>query len=101
MEALIATLNEKFGAGLGEVDVIWFDQQRAHPAQDTDNRVVALENDFMQFQVYMKSKIDDGMVERHETNAEFVKRYFNDASIQDLYFSWMTRQLYEDFQNQA
>lgn len=49
----------------------------------------------------MKSKIDDGMVERHETNAELVKRYFNDASIQDLYLSWMTRQLYEDFQNQA
>lgn len=101
LEALIATLNERFGAGLGEVDLVWFDQQRAHHAHDDDNRVVALGNDFTQFQVYMKSKIDDGMVERHESNAELVKRYFDDPSFQKLFFSWMTRQLYEDFQKQA
>jgi len=101
LEALIATLNERFGAGLGEAHTIWFDQQRAHHAQDEESKVVALSNDFTQFQVYMKSKIDDGMVERHETNAELVKRYFDDQSFQALLFSWMTRQLYEDFQKQA
>jgi len=40
-------------------------------------------------------------VERHESNAELVKRYFDDPSFQDLFFSWMTRQLYEDFRKQA
>ncbi|HEY7824765.1 MAG TPA: type I restriction endonuclease, partial [Acidimicrobiia bacterium] len=101
LEALIATLNDRFGAGLSDVDMVWFEQQVSHHAQDDENKVVALGNDFSQFQVFMRPKIDEGMVERHETNGELVKKYFDDPAFQDLFFSWMTRHLYEQFRQDA
>ena len=101
LEALIATMNERFGAGLSDVDMIWFEQQVSHHAEDEENKVVALGNDFSQFQVFMRPKIDEGMVERHESNAELVKKYFDDPSFQDLFFAWVTRHLYDQFHQDA
>ena len=101
LEALIATMNERFGAGLSDVDMIWFEQQVSHHAEVEENKVVALGNDFSQFQVFMRPKIDEGMVERHESNAELVKKYFDDPSFQDLFFAWVTRHLYDQFRQDA
>ena len=101
LEALIATMNERFGAGLSDVDMIWFEQQVSHHAEDEENKVVALGNDFSQFQVFMRPRIDEGMVERHESNAELVKKYFDDSSFQDLFFAWVTRHLYDQFRQDA
>lgn len=101
LEALIATLNERFGAGLSDVDLIWFEQQVSHHQHDSENRIVALGNDYTQFQVFMKPKIDEGMVNRHESNAELVKKYFDDPGFQQLFLQWMTRQLYDEFRQQA
>ena len=81
--------------------MIWFDQQLIHHQQDDENRVVAIGNDFTQFQVFMRPKIEKGMLARHEINTELVNKYFDDPGFEDLFFSWMTRQLYEQFNQGA
>lgn len=101
VEALIATLNKRFGAGLTEVDLVWFEQQITHHQEDSEIRVAALGNDFSQFKSLMKTKIDMGMVRSYISNGELVKRYFDDPGFQDLLAAWMTNQLYEEFHRSA
>jgi len=101
LEALIATLNDRFGAGLTQVDEIMFEQQFEHHRADEENRVVAIGNDFTQFQTFMRPKLDDGMVARHEANGDLVKKYFDDPAFRELFFSWITRNLYNEFRNEA
>ena len=101
LEALIATLNERFGADLTEVDQIMFEQQLEHHKTDDENRVVALGNDFTQFQTFMRGKIEQGLVDRHELNGDLVKRYFNDPAFQELFFAWISKALYDDFRKEA
>ncbi len=101
LSALIEAMNERFGAGLTEVDQIMFEQQLAHHRSDTDNKVVALGNDFAQFQEFMRQRADVAMVERHDANGEVVEKYFNNAGFRDMYFQWLTTQLYSEFRNEA
>ncbi len=101
LAVLIEALNERFGANLTDVDKIMFEQQLAHHRDDDENRVVALGNDFAQFQAFMRTKIDEGMVERHELNADLVKKYFENAAFRSMFFDWLTQQLYTDFRNEA
>ncbi|MGQ0464414.1 MAG: type I restriction endonuclease subunit R [Sporichthyaceae bacterium] len=66
LSQLIASLNDRFGANLGEADRIFFDQQSEHMYSDDDVREVALTNDLDQFTVYLRPKIEDKILERHE-----------------------------------
>ena len=97
LDALIEALNERFGAELTDADKIMFEQQLEHLRADDDNRVVALENDFTQFQTFIKGKLDDGMVARHDANEALVQKYFDDSKFQDLVFAWIARELYDGF----
>ncbi len=70
LSQLIDALNERFGAGLGEADLIWFEQQQIELRSDHDVRAVALHNDEQQFSVFLKPRIEQAIVERHQANGE-------------------------------
>ena len=101
LSVLVASLNDRFGMNLTEVDMVWFEQQQVHFATNEDARVVALGNDLQQFRVFLRPLIDDGVVERHESNATLFSAYFGKPEFRESMIEWLTEQLYEDFRKQG
>jgi len=81
--------------------VIALDGQFERQRLDESNRVVAMTNDYTQFETYLRPRVDDGMVEMHEANGDLVKRYFDDPGFRDLVFRWLAKSLYDDFRKEA
>ena len=94
LAVLIATLNEKFGANLGEMDVVFLDQITGHLARQEDVRAVAQGNDHQNFGVFMSRRIDDGILERHEGNEALMASYFGNSGVQELLRSYIIDTLY-------
>jgi len=66
-----------------------------------NNKLLALGNDFAQFQEFMRQRADVAMVGHHDANGEVVEKYFNNNRSRDMYFQWLTTQLYTEFRNEA
>jgi type I restriction enzyme R subunit len=99
LSALIETLNERFGMDLDEADRVWFEQQKTHMENDTAVRVVALNNDFEQFKVWLAPKIQDAVIDRQDANLELFQSYFNKPEFADLMTQWLTETLYGDIRS--
>lgn len=94
LAVLIAELNEKFGAGLVDADYVFVDQIAAHLASSPEVKVVANGNDIQQFGVFMRPRIDDGIIERHEANGNLLGTYFGNSGAQELLRSYIIETLY-------
>jgi type I restriction enzyme R subunit len=101
LSLLIQTLNERFGMNLTDADRIWFEQQKEHFAQSTEARVVALGNDLQQFGVWLKPQVDEGVVDRHESNATLFSAYFDKPEFRENMVGWLTEVLYAELRSQA
>jgi len=95
LSALISHLNERFGMDLGEPDRIWFEQQESVLRSDEDVRVVALNNDFQQFEVYLGPKVQDRIVERHAANDGLFQAFFDKPEFKERMLKWLTKSLYD------
>jgi type I restriction enzyme R subunit len=95
LSALIAALNERFGMDLTDADRIWFEQQEAHLRADDDVRVVALNNDFQQFKVFLEPRVEDKIVDRQQANDTLFQAYFDKPEFRDLMVDWLTKTLYD------
>jgi len=95
LSALINALNERFGMDLGEADRIWFEQQESVLRNDEDVRVVALNNDFQQFEVYLEPKVQDRIVQRHEANDGLFQAFFDKPEFKEQMLKWLTKSLYD------
>jgi type I restriction enzyme, R subunit len=94
LSQLIAVLNDRFGANLGEADRIFFDQQSQHMYADGDVRDVALSNDLDQFTVYLRPRIEDKILERHQENGELISSFFGNADYRALVEEYLVRDLW-------
>jgi type I restriction enzyme R subunit len=94
LSALIAALNERFGMNLNDADRIWFEQQEAHLREDDDVRVVALNNDFEQFKVFLEPLLEDGMIDRQEQNGVLFQAFFDKPEFRAAMQDWVTDRLY-------
>jgi type I restriction enzyme R subunit len=101
LSVLIANLNERFGMNLTDADRIWFEQQKEHFAQSPEARVVALGNDLKQFGVWLKPQVDEGVVERNESNATLFSAYFDKPEFREKMVEWLTEVLYTELRTQA
>ncbi|RKT79216.1 type I restriction enzyme R subunit [Terracoccus luteus] len=95
LSELINALNERFGMDLGEGDRIWFEQQQAALAEDEDVRLVALNNDFRQFEVYLEPKVQEKVVQRHEANDSLFQAFFDKPEFKEQMLRWIGRALYD------
>jgi type I restriction enzyme R subunit len=93
LSQLIDALNERFGAGLGEADLLWFEQQQIELRSDHDVRAVALHNDEQQFSVFLKLRIEQAIVERHQANGELFESYFASDERRELIDEFLIRSL--------
>lgn len=101
LSQLIDALNERFGASLGEADLIWFEQQQIELRSDHDVRAVALHNDEQQFSVFLKPRIEQAIVERHQANGELFESYFASDERRELIDEFLIRSLYGVIRGEA
>jgi type I restriction enzyme R subunit len=94
LSELIEALNQRFGLDLSEADRIWFEQQQAELGSDDDVRAVALHNDADQFAVYLKPRIEQAIVDRHQANGELFEAYFGSDERRELVDDFLIRSLY-------
>jgi type I restriction enzyme, R subunit len=95
LSALIQALNERFGMNLTDADRIWFEQQEAHLRADDDVRVVALNNDYQQFKVFLEPRVQDDIVDRHEANDALLQAYFDQPEFKNAMLAWLSEALYK------
>jgi type I restriction enzyme R subunit len=95
LSTLIASLNDRFGMNLGDADRVWFEQQQEHLHAQEDVRVVALGNDREQFGVFLRERIEEAIVERHEANGELFGAFFGREEFREAMEEWITQSLYD------
>ena len=94
LSAIIEQLNEKFGAALTDADKIFITQIAARLAAEPDAKTVANGNDLQQFGVYMRPRIDDGVIDSHEANGALLNMYFGNDGAQELFRNYIIETLY-------
>ncbi|MCT1435938.1 type I restriction endonuclease subunit R [Brachybacterium paraconglomeratum] len=89
LSALIAVMNEKYGADLGESDKIWVDQQWSVVMEDEEMRQVALHNDRAQFGLVLEEKIKELLLSRQDKNEELFSQFFTNADFQTMMLDYL------------
>lgn len=100
LSALIALMNEKYGADLGEADKVWVDQQRTVILEDEEMQAVALHNDRSQYQLVLEEKIKDFLLDRHEKNGELFGQFFSNPDFQQMLLGYLGG-TYDDFRGRT
>lgn len=76
LSALIAAMNDRYGADLGEPDRVWVDQQWTVVKADADLRDVALHNDRTQYDLLLKDRLGELLLDRQGANGTLLDLYF-------------------------
>jgi type I restriction enzyme R subunit len=76
LSVVIERINEQFGMKLTDADRIWFEQQKQAVLESDEARVVALNNDYDQFQVMLEKMAEDMIVDRHQANGMLFDAFF-------------------------
>ncbi len=100
LSALIAAMNEKYGADLGESDKVWVDQQWTVVKSDDDMRTVALNNDRSQYELVLENKIKEFIVQRHDKNRDLFDLFFTNPNFQTMVLSYLGG-TYDEFRAEA
>jgi type I restriction enzyme, R subunit len=100
LSALIAAMNDRYGADLGEADKVWVDQQWAVVKDDPDMRAVAEHNDRSQFEMVLEQKMKDLLLDRHEKNGVLFDLFFANPDFQVSLLSYLAG-TYDEFRREA
>jgi type I restriction enzyme, R subunit len=96
LSQIIEVLNDRFGTEFTKADQLLVEQFVEHAKQDTDVVERALANPLENFELAMRPKVEDIVMDRMDQNQAFVNRYFNDAAFQDAWFKAIVRQIYNE-----
>lgn len=100
LSALIAVMNEKYGADLGEADKVWVDQQWTVVMDDDEMQTVALHNDRSQFELVLEEKIKELLLQRHDKNGELFSQFFANPDFQQMLLGYLGG-TYDEFRRRA
>lgn len=100
LSALIAVMNEKYGADLGEADKVWVDQQWTVVMEDQEMQTVALRNDRSQFELVLEEKIKELLLQRHDKNGELFSQFFANPDFQQMLLGYLAG-TYGEFRGRA
>ncbi|GAA4722319.1 DEAD/DEAH box helicase family protein [Pedococcus ginsenosidimutans] len=96
LSALIAAMNDRYGADLGDADKVWVDQQWTVVMGDTDMEAVAQHNDRSQYQMVLEQKIKDLLLDRHEKNGVLFDLFFANPDFQATLLHYLSG-TYDEF----
>jgi type I restriction enzyme R subunit len=97
LSVLIAAMNEKYGADLGEAGKVWVDQQWVVVKDDEEMRDVALNNDRTQYELVLAERIKDFLVERQDKNGHLFDLFFANPDFQTMILGYLAG-TYDEFQ---
>ena len=100
LSALIAAMNDRYGADLGDADKVWVDQQWAVVKDDAEMEAVAVNNDRSQYQMVLEQKIKDLLLDRHEKNGVLFDLFFANPDFQSMLLSYLAG-TYDEFRREA
>ena len=90
LSALIAVMNEKFGADLNDADKLTFEQGRLDIMEQDSMRTVAENNDRTQYRIVLEQKAEDIVLDRSSRNAKIVDKFFANPEIRQMIVDyWM------------
>lgn len=82
LSALIAAVNDKYGAELTDADKVWVDQQWTVVKEDPEMEAVAINNDRGQYEMVLEGRIKDLLLDRHEKNGVLFDMFFANPDFQ-------------------
>jgi type I restriction enzyme R subunit len=99
LSEIIEILNERFGTEFTKADALLFDQ--FVEAAKSDGEIVdrAHANALDNFELSMKPKVEELMIDRMEQNQEIVTRYFNDGAFGATLFKALVRRVYDEIRS--
>jgi len=100
LSALIAAMNERYGADLDDADRIWVDQQWVVVKSDDDLRTVALNNDRSQYELVLSERIKALLVERHDKNGHLFDIFFANPDFQVMVLDHLAG-TYDEFRREV
>lgn len=100
LSALIAVMNNKYGADLNDADKVWIDQQWEVVKSDDDMKTVALNNDRSQYELVLETKLKEFLVARHEKNGHLFELFFSNPDFQLMLLNHLSG-TYDEFKAEA
>lgn len=100
LSALIAAMNDRFGADLGEPDRVWVDQQWSVVKADADLRTVALHNDRTQYDLVLRDRLADLLLQRQDANGTLLDLFFAKPDVQAMLLAHLGG-TYDEFRREA
>lgn len=100
LSALVAVMNEKYGADLGEADKVWVDQQWTVVMGDDSMEQVALHNDRSQFELVLEERIKELLLDRHDKNGTLFDQFFANHEFQTMLLNYLAG-TYDEFRARA
>ena len=100
LSALIAAMNEKYGADLTEADKVWVDQQWTVVKEDAEMEAVAVNNDRSQYEMVLEQKVKDLLLDRHEKNGVLFDMFFANPDFQRMLLNHLGG-TYDEFRKEA
>jgi len=100
LSALISAMNDRYGAGLGDADRVWVDQQWVVVKKDDEMRDVALNNDRSQFEMVLEQKVKDLLIDRHDKNGLLFDLFFSNPDFQASLVRYLAG-TYDEFRQES
>ena len=95
LSEIIEILNERFGTSFTEEDRLFFHQIMEKACRDEQVIQTALANPLDRFELGIRKRIEDLMIERMAENDTIVTRYMADSDFQGSAFPILARQIFE------
>jgi type I restriction enzyme R subunit len=96
LSTIIDVLNERFGTEFTKADQLLFDQFVEEAKRDQEVVERAMANRLDNFELAMKPKVEELMMDRMDQNQEIVNRYLNDPAFQSTTLKAIVKQIYNE-----
>ena len=101
LSEIIEVLNERFGTQFNEVDRLFFQQIKEKACNDETVVETARANPRDRFELGIKSRLDELMIERMSENDQIAERYLSDETFRNLALPILARAIFEDLQTKG
>ncbi|MGL4746048.1 MAG: type I restriction enzyme subunit R domain-containing protein, partial [Dermatophilaceae bacterium] len=100
LSALIAAMNDQYGADLGDADKVWVDQQWTVVMEDSEMEAVAQHNDRSQYELVLEQRVKDLILGRHEKNGVLFDLFFANPDFQVSLLRYLSG-TYDEFRREV
>jgi type I restriction enzyme R subunit len=94
LSEIIEALNDKFGHELTEGDQLVIEQHVVTATGDEELRAAATANTLENYGYVFDRRFEELMLDRHEANAELIRRFLDEPEVNEVFTSWARQESY-------